>query len=94
MSDFIKECLAQLKLRLRLDVAIASELEAQEARIYALEENRKQKDASIKLLHERIGQLEMILKGDKLPAKPAPKISPTVADNFGPGKGPNKNTGY
>lgn len=94
MSDFIKECLAQLKLRLRLDVAVASELEEQDKRIKALEENRKQKDASIQILHERLGQIEVMLKGDKLPAKPAPKISPTVADNFGPGKGPNKNTGY
>lgn len=91
--DFIKECLAQLKLRLRLDVAIASELEAQEARIKALEEHSKLKDASIKMLHERVGQLEVMLKGER-PPKPAPKISPTVADNFGPGKGPNKNTGY
>ena len=90
--DFIKECLAQLKLRLRLDVAIASELEEQEARIHALEEHNKLKDASIKMLHERIGQLEVILKGEKM-AKPVPKISPTVADNFGPGKGPNK-AGY
>lgn len=94
MSDFIKECLAQLKLRLRLDVAIASELEEQDARIFALEENRKQKDASIKLLHERLAQIELILKGDKLSSKPAAKVNPTLADNFGPGKGPNKNTGY
>lgn len=58
----IKEIISELKLHLRLDVAMCDKLEEIERRLYALEENRKLKDAAIQSLERRYSELMYVLK--------------------------------
>lgn len=53
----------QKKLQYRLESAIIAELEDQSRRLYALEENRKQKDAAILQLQRDNAQLRASLAG-------------------------------
>lgn len=47
----------------RLEAAIVDELEEQHSDIYALKENRKLDNASIRALNDRVTKLEMQLRG-------------------------------
>lgn len=67
----IKDMLSRLAMMCRLEVAIVSELEKLEARVKALEENRKIKDQTILEQQKRIQQLELILRQSN------PMMSPT-----------------
>lgn len=58
----IKDMLSRLAMMCRLEVAIVAEMEKQESRIKALEENRKVKDQTILDLTRRVQQLELILR--------------------------------
>ena len=60
--DNIKDLLSRLGLMCRLEYAIVKELEDQAARIKALEENRKLKDATILKLQQEIGEMKLILR--------------------------------
>ena len=51
------------KLQYRLESALVAELEDQSRRLYALEENRKQKDAAILQLQKDIQILRASLAG-------------------------------
>ena len=68
--DFIRECLAQLKMRLRLDTAIVEKLEELEQRVYALEEDNKLLKARNKLQDEKLGKVSMIVQNES--RRPAP----------------------
>lgn len=59
--DFIKECFAQLKMRLRLDSAIIEKLEEYEGRLYRLEEDNKRLQARNKLQDEELSKLRLTL---------------------------------
>lgn len=58
----IKDLLSRLKLFCRLETAIVHELEKHESRLYALEENRKMKDASIAALQRKVSDLELVIR--------------------------------
>lgn len=60
--DNIKDLLSRLTMMCRLEVAIVKELETQSARIKALEENRKLKDATILRLEKKVSDLELMLR--------------------------------
>lgn len=80
--DFIKECLAQIKMRLRLDTAIVDKLEELESRCYRLEEDNKLLKAHNKIQDETIQQLRLVVQseGKKLPSRSAaaaPAAAPT-----------------
>lgn len=60
--DNIKDLLSRLGLLCRLEYAIVKELEDQNTRIKALEENRKLKDATILKLQQEIGEMKLILR--------------------------------
>lgn len=68
----IKDMLSRLAMMCRLEVAIVSELEKQDSRIKALEENRKIKDQTILEQQKRIQQLELILRQNN------PMMTPTA----------------
>lgn len=59
----IRDMLARLGLLCRLETAIVDELERLNSRVYALEENRKLKDAAILKLEKDIGILRAELRG-------------------------------
>lgn len=63
--DFIKECLAQIKLRLRLDTAIVDKLEELEGRCYRLEEDNKLLKARNKIQDEKLAQLLLVVKSER-----------------------------
>lgn len=58
----IKDMLSRLAMMCRLEVAIVSEMEKQEARIKALEENRKVKDQTILELTRKVQELTLIIR--------------------------------
>lgn len=58
----IKDMLSRLAMMCRLEVAIVSEMEKQDARIKALEENRKVKDQTILELTKQVQELRLILR--------------------------------
>lgn len=58
----LKDLLARLGLLCRLESAMVSEIEALQRRVYALEENRKLKDAAILALTKEVGELKLILQ--------------------------------
>lgn len=58
----IKDLLSRLGLLCRLEAAIVAELEDINKRLYALEENRKLKDAAILTLREEVSNLKLILQ--------------------------------
>lgn len=59
----IRDMLARLGLMCRLETAIVDELERLNTRVYALEENRKLKDAAILKLERDLGILKAELRG-------------------------------
>lgn len=59
----IRDMLARLGLMVRLETAIVDKLEDHGKRLYALEENRKLKDAAILDLKKEVGQLKAELRG-------------------------------
>lgn len=59
----VRELLARLGLLCRLESAIVDELERHDSRLYALEENRKLKDAEILRLNRELQDLRMIVNG-------------------------------
>ena len=63
MMKNVRELLARLGLLCRLESAIVDELERHESRLYALDENRKLKDAEILRLNRELQDLRMIVNG-------------------------------
>ena len=59
----VRELLARLGLLCRLESAIVDELERHDSRLYALEENRKFKDAEILRLTRELQDLRMVVHG-------------------------------
>lgn len=62
--DFIRECLAQLKMRLRLDTAIVDKLEELESRVYALEEANKLLKARNAIQDEKLSKLTLVVQSE------------------------------
>lgn len=62
--DFIRECLAQLKMRLRLDIAIVDKLEELEKRVYALEEDNKLLKARNAIQDENLSKLRLVVQSE------------------------------
>lgn len=58
----IKDLLSRLALLCRLESAIVAELESINSRLYALEENRKLKDAAIIDLKKEVGDIKLTLR--------------------------------
>lgn len=67
----IKDMLSRLAMMCRLEVAIVSEMEKQEARIKALEENRKVKDQTILELTRKVQEHSLIIRQNN------PMMTPT-----------------
>ena len=59
----IRDLLARLGLLCRLETAIVDELDRLNVRVYALEENRKLKDAAITQLTKEVQALRLELRG-------------------------------
>lgn len=59
----IRDLLARLGLLCRLETAIVDELDRLNVRVYALEENRKLKDAAITTLTKEVQALRLELRG-------------------------------
>lgn len=59
----VRDLMARLGLLCRLESAIVDELERHESRLYALEENRKLKDAEILRLKTDLQDLRMAVRG-------------------------------
>lgn len=70
-TETIKELIQQVTLFVRTLHAIAQELEEQNRKIYALEENRKIKDAAISALQKEVATLKLLARR---------KVVPDVAD--------------
>lgn len=64
--DFIRECLAQLKMRLRLDTAIVDKLEDLEKRVYALEQDNKLLKARNEIQNKELTQLRLVVQNQKI----------------------------
>lgn len=64
--DFIKECMAQLKMRLRLDTAIVEKLEDLEKRCYALEQDNKLLKARNEIQNKELTQLRLVVQNQKI----------------------------
>lgn len=77
--DFIRECLAQLKMRLRLDTAIVDKLEEYEKRLYALEEDLKLLKAREKIQDENLAQLRLVVQNER--RRPVAPAAPNVSGN-------------
>lgn len=60
--ETIKELISQVTLFVRTLNAIAAELEEQNKKIYALEENRKIKDAAIAALQKEVATLKLLAR--------------------------------
>lgn len=77
--DFIRECLAQLKMRLRLDTAIVDKLEEYEQRIYSLEESLKLLKAREKIQDDNLAQLRLVVQNERrrpvTPSAPAQQVN-------------------
>lgn len=58
----IKDLLSRLSMMCRLEAAIVAELETINNRLYALEENRKLKDASILEIKKDLGEVKLTLR--------------------------------
>lgn len=58
----IKDLLSRLSLMCRLEAAIVAELESINQRLYALEENRKMKDAAIIDIRKDLGEVKLTLR--------------------------------
>lgn len=58
----IKDLLSRLSLMCRLEAAIVAELESINQRLYALEENRKLKDAAIIDIKKDLGEVKLTLR--------------------------------
>lgn len=58
----IKDLLSRLGLLCRLEAAIVQELEDINKRLYALEENRKQKDAAMLVMREELSNLRLAVQ--------------------------------
>lgn len=61
-TETIKELISQVTLFVRTLNAMAQELEDQDRRIKALEENRKMKDATISKLQQEIATLKLLAR--------------------------------
>lgn len=61
-TETIKELIQQVTLFVRTLHAIAQELEEQNRKIYALEENRKIKDAAISALQKEVATLKLLAR--------------------------------
>lgn len=61
-TETIKELIQQVTLFVRTLHAIAQELEEQNRKIYALEENRKVKDAAISALQKEVATLKLLAR--------------------------------
>ena len=61
-TEAIKEMLEQVTLFVRTLHAMAQELENQDTRIKALEENRKLKDATITKLQQEVATLKLLAR--------------------------------
>lgn len=59
-TDTIKELIGEVTLFVRTLHAMAMELEDQHKRLYALEENRKVKDATIASLQKEVATLKLL----------------------------------
>lgn len=57
----LRELLGKLGLAFQLDLAMVEKIEELEQRVYALEENRKMKDQTIKSLEHRYSELQYIV---------------------------------
>lgn len=79
--DLIRECLNQIKLRLRLDTAIVDKLEELESRCYRLEEDNKLLKAHNKLQDEMLQQLRLVVQNEskKSVSRPAAPTVPAAA---------------
>lgn len=66
--DFIKECLAQLKMRLRLDTAIVDKLEEYEKRLYALEQDNKLLKSRNQIQDEKLAKLILVVQNERVRA--------------------------
>lgn len=64
--DFIRECLAQLKMRLRLDTAIVDKLEDLEKRCYALEQDNKLLKARNEIQNKELTQLRLVVQNQQI----------------------------
>ena len=62
LTETIKELIQQVTLFVRTLHAIAQELEEQNRKIYALEENRKIKDAAISVLQKEVVTLKLLAR--------------------------------
>ena len=60
--ETIKELIQQVTLFVRTLNAISQELEEQNRKIYALEENRKVKDAAITALQKEVATLKLLAR--------------------------------
>ena len=60
--ETIKELVSQLTLFVRTLHAVTQELEEQNRKIYALEENRKVKDAAISALQKEVSTLKLLAR--------------------------------
>lgn len=58
----IKDLLSRLSMMCRLEAAIVAELESIDKRLYALEENRKLKDAAIVEIRKDLGEVKLTLR--------------------------------
>lgn len=82
--DFIKECLAQLKMRLRLDTAIVDKLEELEGRVYALEQEKDRLKARNKLQDEELSRLRLVVQNEsRRPAAPAAPAAGLASNKSG-----------
>ena len=61
-TETIKELIQQVTLFVRTLHAITQELEEQNRKIYALEENRKIKDAAISVLQKEVATLKLLAR--------------------------------
>ena len=78
--DFIRECLNQLKLRLRLDTAIVDKLEEYEQRLYALEEANKLLKARNQIQDEKLAKLLLVVQNE---AKVLPRAETAAPQKTG-----------
>lgn len=62
LTETIKELIQQVTLFVRTLHAITQELEEQNRKIYALEENRKIKDAAISELRKEVATLKLLAR--------------------------------
>lgn len=59
----LRDLISRLGLLCRLESAIVEELERHESRLYALEENRKLKDAELLRVGREVQDLRMVVQG-------------------------------